>query len=264
MKFTIFILILLKTVSSQITDTDVEENSSGWYQIEGKVYPPEIGTDEIWQEDTQIIINGGTMNLRFDQSPDQFFEDITPVLIIVQTWFSGEMKGFLRNDGTFIISKVPSGSYVIDIINPNYLYEPVRVEINNKGKFRARKVNVSFKAVLVLSASVSCVISECSTIASSSSSISTEAEGSDYIPLFPAARTMEDHRFPVLADGAHDDSAADSSRSFTKDYERSWNQKRNGESSVAQARRRHARHERDDQQIPRWWILTTKAFDQLD
>lgn len=59
MKFTIFILVLLKTVSSQIADTDVEENPSGWYQIEGKVYPPEIGTDENWQEDTQIIINGG-------------------------------------------------------------------------------------------------------------------------------------------------------------------------------------------------------------
>lgn len=27
-------------------------------------------------------------------------------------------------------------------MNPNYLYEPVRVEINSKGKFRARKVNL--------------------------------------------------------------------------------------------------------------------------
>lgn len=56
---------------------------------------------------------------------------------------SGEIKGFLKNDGTFVISKIPSGSYVVEILNPNYLYEPVRVEINNKGKFRARKVNVS-------------------------------------------------------------------------------------------------------------------------
>lgn len=68
----------------------------------------------------------------------------SPVLInLIATSISGEIKGFLRNDGTFIISKVPSGSYVVDILNPNYLYEPVRVEINNKGKFRARKVNVS-------------------------------------------------------------------------------------------------------------------------
>lgn len=27
-------------------------------------------------------------------------------------------------------------------MNPNYVYEPVRVEINSKGKFRARKVNL--------------------------------------------------------------------------------------------------------------------------
>lgn len=59
MKFVICVLLLLKVVSSQIPDTDVDESSTGWYQIEGKVYPPEIGTDENWQEDTQIIINGG-------------------------------------------------------------------------------------------------------------------------------------------------------------------------------------------------------------
>lgn len=47
----------------------------------------------------------------------------------------------MKNDGTFIISKVPSGSYLVEIINPDYIYEPVRVEINSKGKFRARKVN---------------------------------------------------------------------------------------------------------------------------
>lgn len=43
--------------------------------------------------------------------------------------------------GSFVISSIESGSYVLDIVNPNYIYEPVRVEINPKGKFRARKVN---------------------------------------------------------------------------------------------------------------------------
>lgn len=47
----------------------------------------------------------------------------------------------MKNDGSFIISKVPFGSYIIEIVNPDYVYEPVRVEINSKGKFRARKVN---------------------------------------------------------------------------------------------------------------------------
>lgn len=36
---------------------------------------------------------------------------------------------------------LPSGSYIVEILNPEYSFEPVRVEINQKGKFRARKVN---------------------------------------------------------------------------------------------------------------------------
>lgn len=40
-----------------------------------------------------------------------------------------------------MINNVPTGSYVIEIVNPTYAYEPVRVEINSKGKLRARKVN---------------------------------------------------------------------------------------------------------------------------
>ncbi|CAO1297911.1 unnamed protein product [Diamesa hyperborea] len=114
MKIFVFLSLffLLKNVSSNIQDQEVgEENTSGWYQIEGKVYSPEIGSENTWQQNTIISINGG------------------------------EFQGFLKEDGSFIISKVPFGSYVVDIINPDYNYEPVRVEINPKGKFRARKVN---------------------------------------------------------------------------------------------------------------------------
>lgn len=46
-----------------------------------------------------------------------------------------------REDGSFVIHNVPSGSYVIEVLSPNFSYEPVRVEINSKGKLRARKVN---------------------------------------------------------------------------------------------------------------------------
>lgn len=95
-------------------DSAIDEfDETGRYTIEGKVYPPELfgGSDLSWQIDTQISINGG------------------------------EYKGFLRDDGSFVISSVPSGSYVVEIINPDYYYESVRVEINPKGKFRARKLN---------------------------------------------------------------------------------------------------------------------------
>lgn len=54
---------------------------------------------------------------------------------------TGEFRGFLKADGTFVISRVSSGSYIVEIINADYFYEPIRVEINSKGKIRARKVN---------------------------------------------------------------------------------------------------------------------------
>ena len=46
-----------------------------------------------------------------------------------------------RADGTFKVSGVPSGSYVVEVANPTYIFEPARVDITAKGKMRARKVN---------------------------------------------------------------------------------------------------------------------------
>ena len=36
---------------------------------------------------------------------------------------------------------LPSGSYVFEIANPSYVFESIRVDINSKGKIRARRVN---------------------------------------------------------------------------------------------------------------------------
>ena len=36
---------------------------------------------------------------------------------------------------------LPSGSYLVEVANPTYTYEPARVEVTSKGKTRARKVN---------------------------------------------------------------------------------------------------------------------------
>merc|ERR1711934_316757 len=44
-------------------------------------------------------------------------------------------------DGTFGVSGLPTGSYVVEVVNADYYYEPVRIDINSKGKMRARKVN---------------------------------------------------------------------------------------------------------------------------
>lgn len=49
----------------------------------------------------------------------------------------------LRSDGSFTVNGIPPGSYIVEAISPNYVFEPVRVDISGraKGKIRARKVN---------------------------------------------------------------------------------------------------------------------------
>ncbi|XP_026805766.1 ER membrane protein complex subunit 7 homolog [Rhopalosiphum maidis] len=85
------------------------ESNRELYDIEGTVMLPNLTTS--WLAETVIQLKGG------------------------------EAVGFLRKNGSFLISKVPSGSYIVEVVNPNYVYEPIRVEINSKGKYRARKVN---------------------------------------------------------------------------------------------------------------------------
>jgi len=111
---TFFILssLLLCAPNTRAGDLTVdEEPDNGRYTIEGRVYSPDTFEPINWQADTKIQVN------------------------------AGEFLGFLRQDGSFVISNVPSGSYIVEVINPDFMYEPMRVEINTKGKFRARKVN---------------------------------------------------------------------------------------------------------------------------
>ncbi|XP_044739012.1 ER membrane protein complex subunit 7 [Chrysoperla carnea] len=96
--------------STEISSEDEYDQTR--YTIEGKVFPPDIPlTPANWQVNTKLMVNGG------------------------------EYLGFIKEDGTFVIHNVPGGSYILEVVNPDYGYEPVRVEINSKGKYRARKVN---------------------------------------------------------------------------------------------------------------------------
>lgn len=52
------------------------------------------------------------------------------------------IKFIFREDGSFVISGVPPGSYIIEISNIDYAFEPVRVDITSKGKIRARRLNL--------------------------------------------------------------------------------------------------------------------------
>ncbi|XP_053652463.1 ER membrane protein complex subunit 7 homolog [Cherax quadricarinatus] len=82
------------------------------YKIEGRVVRPDssLVSPADWFANTKVFTNGGHF-------------------------------GFLREDGSFVINNVPSGSYVVQVMNPTYIYEPLRVDINSKGKIRARAVN---------------------------------------------------------------------------------------------------------------------------
>ncbi|XP_022208146.2 ER membrane protein complex subunit 7 homolog [Drosophila obscura] len=83
------------------------------YTIEGYILPPNrnLGLTNRWLADITLAINGG------------------------------EYKGFVRIDGRFRISGVPYGSYVVEVYHPDIYFRPVRVEINAKGKYRARAVS---------------------------------------------------------------------------------------------------------------------------
>lgn len=95
----IFTFYHLINITNATIDTTIDESdtSGSSYTIEGKVYAPEIfSSSELnWQRDTKISIN------------------------------AGEYAGFLKDDGTFSISGMPSGSYVVEVTNPDYYYESV-------------------------------------------------------------------------------------------------------------------------------------------
>lgn len=95
----IYFIVICYCISFIKCENIIEEydGNSGLYSIEGKVYAPEIysSNDFNWQRDTVITIN------------------------------NGEYSGFLKEDGTFVISGIPSGSYVVEVSNPDYYYESV-------------------------------------------------------------------------------------------------------------------------------------------
>ncbi|XP_022908232.1 ER membrane protein complex subunit 7 homolog [Onthophagus taurus] len=109
----IFLIIpLIAYTKADLNDQSQENDDKERYIIEGKVYPFDAPfSQQNWQANTKIQLNGG------------------------------EYLGFVKEDGSFIVHNIPSGSFILEVINPELSYEPVRVEINSKGKYRARKVN---------------------------------------------------------------------------------------------------------------------------
>jgi len=109
-----FILIHLTQAEDDITfassGSSSDVNDLVFHQIEGKVTPPDPKPAD-WYWATRILVDGG------------------------------KKLAFLKEDNTFVINGLQSGSYLVEISNPDYVYEGTRVDINTKGKIRARKVN---------------------------------------------------------------------------------------------------------------------------
>ncbi|CAF0918571.1 unnamed protein product [Didymodactylos carnosus] len=86
----------------------ITSEGNGSYKIEGKILIPP-GDNSL--ETTRVLID------------------------------DGQYIGIPQVDGTFVVCGIPSGSYVVSVVSPLHVFEPVRVDINVKGKIRARKVN---------------------------------------------------------------------------------------------------------------------------
>merc|ERR1719348_570990 len=88
-----------------------QEEGEGSHKIEGRVTPP-------------------------DSRPANWFTVTTVTLD------GGKRRAFLKEDNSFVFQGLPSGTFLVEVENPDYMYEQVRVDINSKGKHRARKNNV--------------------------------------------------------------------------------------------------------------------------
>ena len=106
------LLLCALAVSENIEDQkDHETRFTNLQSIEGKVVIE--ADDDRWMSETIVVVDGG------------------------------KYRGFLKSNGGFIISRVPPGSYLVEVISPNHVFEPARVDISSKsGKIRARKVNL--------------------------------------------------------------------------------------------------------------------------
>jgi len=111
----IFSIFLLGSVYAAEDAYDVENtgsaNGATKVKIEGKVIMPQDDSiSDKWRSTTRILVN------------------------------YGEYVGFVKEDNTFVISNVPPGSYILEVANKDYIFEPFRVDITSKGKIRARKL----------------------------------------------------------------------------------------------------------------------------
>ena len=53
----------------------------------------------------------------------------------------GKYHRYLKQNGGFSINRVPSGSYLVEVVSPNHVFDSVRVDITKSGRICVREVN---------------------------------------------------------------------------------------------------------------------------
>lgn len=107
----VYLTLFILPNTRRTSGSNVEETSER-YKIEGKITIQGFKPSD-WISQTRVLVDGGNY------------------------------VGFLKTDGSFTVNDVPAGSYVVEVLSPNNMFEPVRVDISGraKGKIRARRVN---------------------------------------------------------------------------------------------------------------------------
>lgn len=96
----------LQAQEQKVEDTNILQTIQGSVRIEGVTQPG-------WAARTKVVVDGGLF------------------------------YGFLKENGEFEIHNMPPGTYLIEVVSPNNVFEPARVDVSGKsGKIRARKVDL--------------------------------------------------------------------------------------------------------------------------
>ncbi|XP_041461379.1 ER membrane protein complex subunit 7-like [Lytechinus variegatus] len=116
-KWTVLVILFLSMSYSSSEEAD-DEKQMATFKIEGKVSVPGVKPAD-WVPLAKVLVDGG------------------------------QFVGFVRSDGTFEVHDIPTGSYVVEIAHPKYMFEATRIDISARGKIRARRVNnVDSKSVI--------------------------------------------------------------------------------------------------------------------
>uniref|UniRef100_A0A8R1DS17 DUF2012 domain-containing protein n=1 Tax=Caenorhabditis japonica TaxID=281687 RepID=A0A8R1DS17_CAEJA len=104
-------IAVLFSILTWVNGNELEEQN-GRFSVEGEVSFPPTKTCSGWSAGARILLN------------------------------HGQYSGFVLQDCTFRVDHVPSGTYIVQVENTDFLFEPIRVDITSKGKMRARKLTI--------------------------------------------------------------------------------------------------------------------------